>query len=333
MSQPATRADPVPSIGAESDIPVTVIGGYLGSGKTTLVNHLLAAGTERVAVLVNDFGEVDIDADLIERDDGDTIALANGCICCSLVDGLAAALNTITGLQPRPDRLVIEASGVADPASVAAYGHGPGLSLDATVVLVDAETVRQRAVDRYVGDTVLGQLRAADVVVVNKTDLVDRAEVESLLAWLDERIDRAVVVEATQAAVDPAVLFGTVDRSGRRHVAVDSLHDRADAVFQTWTWVGEGTLTRSAIEIVMGDLPDAIIRAKGIVALAADGEDGGPEGNGVGQPHVLQRVGGRWSLRPVSAGAPAATSTASRMVLIGYPGAVDDRWLADRLRS
>lgn len=318
MSQPA----------AQPDIPVTVIGGYLGSGKTTLVNQLLAAGTERLAVLVNDFGEVDIDAALIEQADGDTIALANGCICCSLVDGLAAALDTIANLDPAPDRLVIEASGVADPASVAAYGHGPGLTLDAVVVLVDVETIRQRAVDRYVGDTVTGQLRSADIVVVNKVDLVTRPEVAEVVAWLEDRVDRALVVEAERAEVDPAVLFGRVTDTGHQDRTGDPTerphgHQVADDVFQNWTWVGDGNLPRSTIESLMEDLPDEIVRAKGILRLDDDPD----------RPHVLQRVGQRWTLRPIPAAAPASSSSGSSLVLIGHTGTLDDGWLNDRLGS
>lgn len=304
-------------------MPVTVIGGYLGSGKTTLVNHLLAAGTERLAVLVNDFGDVDIDAALIEQADGDTIALANGCICCSLVDGLAAALDTIANLDPAPDRLVIEASGVADPATVAAYGHGPGFTLDAVVVLVDVETVRQRATDKYVGDTVLGQLRSADIVVVNKVDLVDQATVAEVTEWLSGRVDRAVVVTATGAQVDPAILFGVTPNP----VVVSepggpTIHDRADDVFQTWSWVGDRPVTRAAIEQLMADLPDAVVRAKGILHLV--GEE---------RPTVLQRVGGRWTMRPARPGTAAAADPVSKLVLIGARGAVDDGWLAERLEA
>lgn len=333
MSQASSPAVGVDPSAATADIPVTVIGGYLGSGKTTLVNHLLAAGLERIAVLVNDFGEVDIDADLIEQSDGDTIALANGCICCSLVDGLAAALDTIASLEPRPDRLVIEASGVADPATVAAYGHGPGYALDAVVVLVDAETVRQRAVDRYVGDTVIGQLRSADIVVVNKVDLVTPAVAADVVEWLGPRVDRALVVEAARAEIDPAVLFGHLAGERRPEPGDEHGTDRgddrgsghghgaADEVYQNWTWVGATSVTRSAIEELMEDLPDAVVRAKGVLRLDDDPD----------RPQVLQRVGRRWSIRPVPATAPAATSTGSRLVLIGRRGAVDDGWLEQRL--
>ncbi|MEM9564720.1 MAG: GTP-binding protein [Actinomycetota bacterium] len=321
MSPAASRTGD-DDIGVAADMPVTVVGGYLGSGKTTLVNHLLRTATERVAVLVNDFGDVDVDADLIERDDGEVMALANGCICCSLVDGLASALVTIAEFEPRPDRLVIEASGVADPASVAAYGHGPGFELDAVVVLVDAATIRSQAADKYIGDTVRGQLRAADVLVVNKVDLVDDGRAAAVTGWLGELVDRALVVEASRARVDPAVLFGRLgdrspaDDAGARSTTPSS-HAPADEVYESWTWMSAAPLGGDAIEQLMASLPDAVVRAKGIVRL-----------DGVERPQVVQRVGGRWTMEPARVGSGAAAAATSRLVVIGRRGAIDDAWLA-----
>ncbi|MGI9597009.1 MAG: CobW family GTP-binding protein [Acidimicrobiales bacterium] len=306
------------------DSAVTVIGGYLGAGKTTLVNHILRTADQRVAVLVNDFGDIDIDAALIESADGDTISLANGCICCSLVDGLAAALTTIKELDPRPERLVIEASGVADPASIAAYGHSSGLSLDAVVVVVDAETVRARSADKYVGDTVLTQLRSADILVLNKIDLVDSATADATRAWLRDVIPTAVIVDSEHAEVAPALLFGAVEAGDRaRPIQADGGHDEHDHrhgedLFESWSWAGDEPLERATIERLMAALPEAVVRAKGVVSLLEDPD----------RAMVLQRVGGRWTLRPRG---PWAGRPTSQIVVIGMKGAIDDGWLSDQL--
>ncbi len=141
-------------------------------------------------MLVNDFGSINIDNDLVAKHDGDTIALTNGCICCSMVDGFAAALETVRALPLVPDRIIVEASGVAEPAGVAAYAHAPGLELDGIVVVADAETVEAKADDRYVGDIVRSQLQQADIVLLNKAGLrrartarSDRVVDTSGLAW------------------------------------------------------------------------------------------------------------------------------------------------------
>ena len=191
-------------------IPVTVLGGYLGAGKTTLVNQILrrAAG-RRIAVLVNDFGDIGIDADLIESQDGDVINLAGGCVCCSYGSDLMAALMRLPQMAPTPDRVLIECSGVALPRSVGrTVTLVGGLALDAVIVVADAQTLRGRAADRYVGDTVLGQLRDADLVVLNKTDLCAREEIAALHDWLREAAPRAAVLESERGAVAIELLFG-----------------------------------------------------------------------------------------------------------------------------
>ncbi|MEQ1739869.1 MAG: GTP-binding protein, partial [Methyloglobulus sp.] len=154
-------------------IPVTVIGGYLGAGKTTLLNHILRNNKGiRFAVLVNDFGNINIDVDLIESQDGDTINLANGCICCSLAGGFGAAMLSIRESAVLPDRVLIEASGVSDPFKIAQYAHLPGFRLDSVIVLADAEFIQKRAADKYVGRQVIQQLKSADLLLLNKVDLV-----------------------------------------------------------------------------------------------------------------------------------------------------------------
>lgn len=301
-------------------IEVTVIGGYLGAGKTTLVNHLLRCATGRIAVLVNDFGDVDIDGALIESHDGSTISLTNGCICCSLVDGFAAALATVRSAEPMPERLVIEASGVADPASVAAYGHAPGLRLDATVVVVDAETIRARSRDEYVGDTVVGQLSSADIVVLNKLDLVDERAAVATRSWLRQAAPHAAIIDAVDSAVDPRVLLGSVDEPvvepGRSEPAFES----AEVLYQSRTWTAPGAVDRDWLEALLDSLPTGIVRTKGVVALT----------DRPGDPVVVQAVGRRWTIRPLSSENPARGSSGApgQLVFIGLHGAFDDSFEA-----
>jgi len=126
-----------------NSLPVTVIGGYLGAGKTTMVNHLLRhANGRRLAVLVNEFGDLPIDADLIESEDDGLISIAGGCVCCSFGNDLIAALQDLAQMEPRPDHVLIESSGVAIPGAIVSSVHLiEGFASDGTVVVVDAETV------------------------------------------------------------------------------------------------------------------------------------------------------------------------------------------------
>ena len=224
--------------GRDAGVAVTVVGGYLGAGKTPLLNHLLSVADERVAVLVNDFGALDIDAQLLDRSDGSTVTLPNGCICCSLADGLAAALDDLAELEPRPERVVIEASGVADPAGIAAYCHRRPYRLDLVVVLVDAAHLAAHVVDEYVGETVRSQLVSADLVVVNKADLADPDEAAQIV---EIHTPGTPAVAAVEAVIDPAALIGLEPRSK----PTAHLHDHG-VPFETWSWSGGAISTNTA---------------------------------------------------------------------------------------
>ena len=252
---------------ARSEVPVTVIGGYLGAGKTTLLNHILRTSAERIVVLVNDFGSINIDAELISSSDEDTITLANGCICCSLVDGLGVALDGVRAMRPRPARLVIEASGVADPASIAAYTHDGGLRLDGVVTVIDAETIRARTKDRYVGDTVLRQMAGADLLLVTKTDLIDNGNLAGLRSWLTGVAGNRPVIEAVKGAAPLTVLLGSGSSDARvpgRELAGAGM---ADDVFERWSFRSDLAMDGDVLRQVVTSWPDGIVRAKGIVRV------------------------------------------------------------------
>lgn len=192
-----------------ASIPVTVIGGYLGSGKTTLVNHLLrSANGRRLAIMVNEFGDLPIDEDLIEANGDEIISLAGGCVCCSYGNDLINAMNALGQLTPPPHNVLLETSGVALPGAVAGtISLLPDYTLDGIVVMVDAETIRVTATDKYMSDTIVRQLVDADLVVLNKTDLISERQVEDLRTWLLDLAESARLIEAQQSAIPPDVVL------------------------------------------------------------------------------------------------------------------------------
>ena len=296
------------------NIPVTVIGGYLGAGKTTLLNRLLADPQGvRLAVVVNDFGSVNVDAALIANREGETISLTNGCVCCSIGDNLALALHDLAERPNGPEHIVIEASGVADPARIADYAAShPRLFLDGIIVVADAETVRTRIHDKYVGDLVRRQLETADLVVLSKTDLIDAAAFRQVRTWIAVEMPGARIVAAPRAgqAAD-LLLSGATGYAALSRPRADGEHARQ---FATWSFVHRQMLDGDALRTAVAALPPAVVRAKGIVRLVE-----APE-----RRFVLQLVGRRWSLEPEPVGTQdALASDPSVIVCIG---------LADQLK-
>ena len=163
-------------------LPLTVLAGFLGAGKTTALNGILArAGERSIMVLVNDFGEIDIDAELIAAHDGDMIRLANGCVCCSFGGDLFTAFNRVLDARPRPDHVVIEASGVAEPDRIADFARAePDLRLDRIVTLVDAVNWADTIAEPLIATTARNQVATADLLVMTKLDLVDAGDPDGL---------------------------------------------------------------------------------------------------------------------------------------------------------
>lgn len=254
------RSDPVPAI------PVLVVSGYLGAGKTTLVNHLLRSGTgRRTLVLVNDFGAVAVADELVESREADILTLANGCVCCGMRSTLMESLLAVLDRVELPELLVVETSGVADAAAVARHAMFPGFRLESVVVVCDAETVRRRARDRLIGATVLRQLAAADLVVLNKVDLVDEAAQWELRAWLAEHAPGAVRFETTEARVPVQLLFGAVDAPTVMGLAAQP--ELSGHVALEWSG---GPLDRAMLEVALRWLPEGVLRIKGVVVLEDD---------------------------------------------------------------
>tara|TARA_B100001175_G_scaffold131294_1_gene111578 strand:+ start:1176 stop:2009 length:834 start_codon:yes stop_codon:yes gene_type:complete len=153
-------------------IPLTVICGYLGSGKTTLINNILQSTKKPIGVLVNDFGELNIDEQLILNQDDLTIALTNGCVCCNLNDDLGASLEFM--LNQNIDAVLLESSGVALPVKMSNYGSTwPGYNLNQTITVVEGRTIKDLLSDKFVSKTVEAQIIQSDLIYLNRFSTED----------------------------------------------------------------------------------------------------------------------------------------------------------------
>lgn len=169
-------------------VPITFVGGYLGAGKTTAINAVLAQADRPVAVIVNDVGAVNVDAALIRRRHGDTIELTNGCICCSSIEEMGAAFDLLRSRPTPPDHVLVELSGVAEPERMLPWGASAGFTLDGLVVVVGADQLTSADDDLpdWVRSHLRNQVAAADLLILSRTDLVSPAAADRARAELDD---------------------------------------------------------------------------------------------------------------------------------------------------
>jgi len=305
-------------------IPVTVIAGYLGAGKTTLVNHLLRnAEGRRLVVLVNDFGEVAIDSDLIVARDGDKLTLANGCMCCAIGGDVLGAFDCALTREPRPDAILIEASGVAEPERIADYARAePDLALDSIVVLAAADTIERLLLDVFVGETVRRQIAAADLLILNRSDLVDAATRRAIAERLRAIAPRAALVEAIRAEIPADAVF---DASSIASAFACTPIDRAapgdhERIFERWAFDAGPARSNEGLRTALTGMPAGVHRLKGFVGFA----DGAA-------PVLVQCVAGRVEITP----AIGAIADPDRTLLVAvWPrGSVDRAALEQRMHA
>ncbi len=292
---------------APPPIALVVVGGYLGVGKTTLLNHVLShAGQRRVAVLVNDFGDINIDASLIRERTDDVINLENGCICCSIGGRLVDALLKISARPERPELLIIEASGVSDPVKIAQIGLlDRAFRLVGIIVAVDAERIQETLQDPYVGDIVRRQIAGATALVLTKTDLVTAPEKATATAAVSALATTAILLESSNGAIPLELIFDASvaprQRAGGPGLTSVSNTGSHPGIY-SFSFRSDSRLDRKKLKNAFRTLSAPLLRAKGIVWFEQDIS-----------PQELHVVGGRILITPFTGNAPRE----STIVLIG----------------
>ncbi len=279
-------------------IPVLVIVGFLGSGKTSLLNHVLSENKGlKIGVIVNDFGAINIDSMLVARQTDSKLELSNGCICCSADEGgLDDAITQLAHSGSLLDYIVIEASGLAEPHDLVyllSQSKNKYIELDSVIAVIDSETVIEQS-EKHPG--FFKQLDIADTVVLNKTDLVTKkqlAKVKGYLHFLNERIR---LIETSHGAVDTRLLLNSdvalkrdPSNGDQLNLGNHSQHSHIHDDFDTFEFSTKNPIDPKKFELYMKEgIPKSIYRAKGFVYFGI---------KGIEQKFIFQLVGARHTLK------------------------------------
>ncbi len=294
-------------------VPILLVSGFLGAGKTTLINRLLAnPHGRRLAAVVNDFGAIDIDAELLASVSEGVVSLKNGCICCSLQGDLLRTLSTILRRDAALDGIVIETSGVSDPAEIVRNLLDPVIfkeaALDAVVCLADCRHLLD--CPALLDDALCrSQLRTADFILLTKTDLVTPDEHLAMRERLHVFKPGRMMFDVQNGDVPAELLFSAgLHQPG----AAAKRPAFSTPAFQTMDWTANAPVSLPLFQRAVSRLAPRILRAKGILVTIDQ----------PGRPLLFQMVGTRATISPAPPSPPGAALV--RLVLIGPLGAFDE---------
>ena len=286
--------------------PLTVITGPLGSGKTTLLRHILTAVPHKIAILMNEFGEIAIDAKILQGKNVEMADLGGGCVCCSLLGEFEAAVDEIIATV-NPDHIVVETTGVAEPDALVfdIQESLPQVRLDGVVTVIDADGM---VAYPQIGHTTRIQLESADILLLNKVDLVSATELEAITQKLQSFNDIASIIGTVRCQIDPDLLFGI----GRDRLQAP-VHHQHQLEFESFSYTSQAVYDQSCFIEFANCLSPHIYRAKGFVQF--------PEGT-----HLFNFVAGRWDLELFE-------HPSTELVFIGKQATQHQSDLCDRLKA
>ena len=240
-------------------IPLTLISGYLGTGKTPLINNLLRTTKKKIALLVNDFGDVNIDESLIEARTDSVLSIAGGCVCCSYGNELIETLENMNSNDILPDHIVLEASGIALPSKIIqTISLMDFLAFHGTVLLTDASRLRSQLNDLYISDTISLQIEQHDLLVLNKTDLLKEDELLNCIDTLSKRFEIRKFLKTVNAYIEEKDMLLDFGPSHKINLEKKQEHG-----FISSTIKPTGPINAEALSTLLQDPVYNIERAKG----------------------------------------------------------------------
>jgi G3E family GTPase len=295
--------------------PITLITGPLGSGKTTLLRHILATRPAKIAIVMNEFGEIAIDTKVIEGKNVRIAELGGGCVCCSLLGEFEAAVTEIIK-KVAPEIIIVETTGLAEPEALVfdIQEALPQCRLDGVVSVIDADMLVHFP---ELGHTTRLQIEGADILLLNKIDLVDAKQIETVETRLRKINPSAAIIRTERCRIDPEVLFG-IGRERKaatpeRESPIPATTHKHQPEFESFTFTSDNVFSRDCFERFADTLSANVVRAKGFVRF--------PD-----SVHLFNFVAGRWELEPFE-------SQETQLVFIGKAVAAQKSVIVDALKK